>query len=446
MWNESDAPQEPGSAPARLPLAERAHWSAAPPQAKRRRSTRFVAALATGVIAAIGVGIGLHGAPSSSSPTAALTSQPLSGPAQSSSNPDGNAIASKVTPATVNITTTLSSGGEAAGTGQVISPDGLVLTNNHVIADSTSIQVDIGGTGNTHPATVLGYDVTDDVAAIKIQGVSGLTTIDRGDSSSLSVGDNIVAVGNALGRGGTPAAAAGTVTALNQTITASDEGGANPETLHGLIQVDAGIQPGDSGGPLVNTDGQVVGMDTAASTGGNSFGLDTQASSEGYAIPIERAVSIAENIASGNGGTNIHLGTGKGLLGVEVTDGTSNGNGSSGGFTDPFGGNGNSGSGSSGGFTDPFGGNSNSDGSASSSQSGDGASVQNVQSGSAADQAGIQQGDVITGVDGHSVTSASDLTDAMSRYNPHDHVQIAWTDSDGNTHNATVELGSGPPA
>jgi S1-C subfamily serine protease len=431
MWNESAAPQEPAGSP-------------------RNRSSRFGAALAIGLIAAIGVGVGLHDESSSSAPTAALMAQPLNTPAQPSATPDVNAIASQVTPAIVNITTTLSSGGEAAGTGQVISSNGLVLTNNHVIADATSIQVDIGGTGNTHSATVLGYDVTDDVAAIQIQGVSGLTTINRGDSSSLSVGDNIVAIGNALGKGGAPSVATGTVTALNQTITASDEGGGNAETLNGLIQVDAGIQPGDSGGPLVNTNGQVVGMDTAASTGTGQFGFDSQASNAGYAIPIERAVSIAENIASGSGGTNIHLGTGKGLLGVEVSDGqntngTGNSTGGSGDLTDPFGGNsngfGSGGFGSSGGFSDPFG---NSNGS--SSQSGNGAFVQNVQSGSAADQAGIQQGDVITAVDGHSVTSASGLSDAMSQYNPRDHVRIDWTDTNGNTHNATVELGSGPPA
>jgi S1-C subfamily serine protease len=399
-----------------------------PPEPPRRnRSSRFVAALVVGLIASIGVGIGLHDASSSSSPSAGFAPQPLtSNNGQSSSNADVNAIASRVTPAIVDITTTLSGGGEAAGTGMVISSDGLVLTNNHVIADSTSIQVDIGGSGNTHSAKVVGYDVADDVALVQIQGVSGLKTIDRGSSSTLSVGDNIVAIGNALGRGGTPAAVGGSVTALNQTITASDEGGGNAETLHGLIQVDAGIQPGDSGGPLVDTNGKVVGMDSAASSGGGRFGFDSQASSEGYAIPIERAVAIAEKIASGSGGTNIHLGSGKGLLGVEVTNGSSSGGGNGGGF--------------GGQFNDPFG----NDGS--SSQSGDGASVQSVQPGSAADSAGIQGGDVITGIDGHTVSSATDLTNAMAQYNPHDKVRVDWTDSNGNARHATVELGTGPPA
>ena len=133
-------------------------------------------------------------------------------------------------PTIVDINTTLEGGGEAAGTGMVISSNGLVLTNNHVIANSTSIQVSIGGTGYEHTAKVVGYDVPDDVALVQIQGVSGLKTISIGDSSSLSVGDDIVAIGNALGRGGTPSANGGTVTALNRTITASDEGGGNAET------------------------------------------------------------------------------------------------------------------------------------------------------------------------------------------------------------------------
>jgi S1-C subfamily serine protease len=172
-------------------------------------------------------------------------------------------------------------------------------------------------------------------------------------------------------------------------------------------------------------------MDTAASSGSGRFGFDTQASSEGYAIPIERALSIAGKIASGNGGTNIHLGSGKALLGVGVPPSNSSS------------GNGNGGFGGRNGFNDPFGGNGNGNGS--SSQSADGVTVQNVQSGSAADQAGIQQGDVITAVNGHSVSTSSDLTNALSQYNPHDHVRIDWTDSNGNTQHATVELGSGPP-
>ncbi|HZP31270.1 MAG TPA: trypsin-like peptidase domain-containing protein [Acidimicrobiia bacterium] len=447
MSNESEAaPTPPAATPARVPLAVPVGWGAAPPPPpppgppplppappqygfpmgpppaeppRRRRVSRFAVALVIGLVASIGVGIGLHDATSSQSPSAGFASQPIRTPnGQSSSNSDVASIADRVTPAVVDITTTLAGGGEAAGTGMVISSSGLVLTNNHVIADSTAIQVDIGGTGNTHSAKVVGYDVADDIAVIQVQGVSGLKTISQGDSSTLSVGDDVVAIGNALGRGGTPTAVGGTVAALDQTITASDEGGRDAETLRGLIQIDADIQPGDSGGPLVDTNGRVVGMDTAASTGGGRFGFDVQSSNEGYAITIEKAVSIAEKITSGTGGTNIHLGSSRALFGVSVT------NGSGGGFR--------------GRFPDPF--------DDSGSSSGNGAVVQNVQSGSAADSAGIRTGDVITAVNGRSVSSASDLTNAVTQYDPHDRVRVDWTDSNGDAHHATVELGSGPPA
>jgi S1-C subfamily serine protease len=437
-WGAAPPPPPPTLPPAPPQYGWGAPPPAQPPQPRRRRPG-FLAALIVGLIACLGVGIGLHDATSSNSPTAGFTSQQLRTRQQTNlgSNADVSAIADQVDPAVVDITTTLEGGGEAAGTGMVISSNGLVLTNNHVIANSTSIQVAIGGTGSERTGKVVGYDVADDVALVQIQGVSGLKTISQGNSSGLSVGDDVVAVGNALGRGGTPSATGGTVTALNRTITASDEGGGNAETLRGLIQVDAGIQPGDSGGPLVDTSGKVVGMDTAASTGGGGFGFDNQASSEGYAIPIERAISIAEKIASGQGGTNIHLGGTRALLGVSVDTSQSSsgndfggGNGFFGGGRNGFGDNGN-------GFND---GNSNSNG------DGTGAVVGSVASGSAADSAGIVQGDVITAVDGQTIDSNSALAPAITAHNPHDKVRVDWTDSSGDAQHATVELGSGPPA
>ena len=148
----------------------------------------------------------------------------------------------------------------------VLSSDGKVLTNNHVISGATSISVTDIGNGKTYSAKVVGYDRTHDVAVLQLQNASGLQTTPLGDSSKVSVGDSVVGVGNAGGVGGTPSAAAGTVTALNQTITASDDGNGTSEQLSGLIQVNADIQPGDSGGSLVNSQGQVVGIDTAGST------------------------------------------------------------------------------------------------------------------------------------------------------------------------------------
>ena len=172
-------------------------------------------------------------------------------------------IVNKVKPGLVLINTTLQYDSEAAaGTGMVINADGLVLTNNHVIEDSTKITATVTSTGKTYPARVVGYDQTGDVALIQLQNASGLTTVPIGNSSSVKAGEAVVAMGNAEGQG-TITATAGHVTALNQTITASDEAGSTTsETLYGMIQTNADIVPGDSGGPLASSAG-VIGMDTA---------------------------------------------------------------------------------------------------------------------------------------------------------------------------------------
>jgi S1-C subfamily serine protease len=160
-----------------------------------------------------------------------------------------------------------------------------------VIDGATSISVTLVSTGRSYPARVVGTDPTADVAVLQLQGVSGLKTIKT--ASAVSVGDSVVAIGNAGGVGGTPAVVTGTVQAVNQTITASDQNGANAEQISNLIQTNAPIQPGDSGGPLVNTAGQVIGIDTAASSGSRF----NSAASVGFAIPIDNALSIAKQIA-----------------------------------------------------------------------------------------------------------------------------------------------------
>ena len=154
----------------------------------------------------------------------------------------------------------------AKGTGIVLTSNGEILTNNHVINGATSVSVTDIGNGKTYKATVVGYDESHDIAVLQLSGASGLTTATTGDSSTVNVGDSVVALGNAGGAGGTPSVAAGAVTALNQSITASDESSGSSEQLTGLIETNADIQAGDSGGPLVNSHGQVIGIDTAAST------------------------------------------------------------------------------------------------------------------------------------------------------------------------------------
>ena len=226
-------------------------------------------------------------------------------------------IATRVDPALVDIVSTL--GDEqatAAGTGIVLTSNGEILTNNHVIRGATSIKVTDVGNGKTYTATVVGYDASHDVAVIQLQNASGLTIASLGDSSTVQTGDTVTALGNAGGKGGTPSVAAGTVTALNQSITASDEGSGISEQLTGLIETNADIQPGDSGGSLVNSYGQVIGMNTAASSGSQFQSQSGQTAEQAYAIPIDAATSIAKQIEAGTASANVHIGA-TAFLGIE---------------------------------------------------------------------------------------------------------------------------------
>ncbi len=299
----------------------------------------------------------------------------------------------------VDIDTTLSyQNGEAAGTGIVLTSDGIILTNNHVISGATSIKATDIGNGQTYTATVIGYDRTHDVAVIKLQNASGLKTASIGNSNKVSVGDAVVGIGNAGGVGGTPSTAQGQVTALDQAITAQDESNGTSEKLTGLIQTNANIQPGDSGGALVNSSGQVIGMDTAASTG---FSFQTQGN-QGFAIPINTAMSIADQIRAGKTSSTIHLGA-TAFLGVEVN-------------------------------TSP---------SAAGTQ---GATISGAIPNGPAAGAGIGAGDVITSLGGSPVDSPNSLTNLIGRYHPGDRVSVQWTDPSGGTHSATVTLANGPAA
>jgi S1-C subfamily serine protease len=328
---------------------------------------------------------------------------------------DVAAIAAKVDPSVVDVNTTLPQGA-AAGTGMVISSSGEVLTNNHVIDGATSVSVTVAS-GSTYQANVVGYDASQDVAVLQLQGAPKLPVV-ASSTSEPSVGDPVVALGNALGRGGTPAAVEGSVTAVNQTITATADDGSNPETLNGMIQVDAAIQPGDSGGPLVNADGQVIGMDSAGSrnqqagftpfpspSGSNSSsGTD---STVGFAVPIQSALSIAHQIESGTSSDNVNTGS-RAILGVEVLAPNSQS-----------------------GLGD---------------QSASGVSITGVESGTPADTAGLTAGDVIVSIDANPVGSMSDLMRALAKHHPGDRVQVGWIDTSGQRQDATVALVAGSPA
>jgi len=311
-------------------------------------------------------------------------------------------IAAKISPDLVDINTNLSYQDEqAAGTGMVLTSNGEILTNNHVIDGATSISVTDVGNGQTYKANVVGYDRTGDVAVIQLVGASGLQTAPIAKSGT-SVGQGVVGVGNAGGAGGTPSSAGGSVTALDQGITASDSGGGNSENLTGLIETNCDIQPGDSGGSLVNSSGQVVGMDTAASTGA----VGTSAT-QAYAIPISTALSIARNIENGRASSTIHIGA-TGFLGIQVEDSSGTGNSQQG--------------------------------------SSSGAVVDGTLVGSPGAGAGLSQGDLITGVDNTPITDSTDLSNALELHHPGDVIRLAWTDQSGVTHTSSVTLAVGPPA
>ncbi len=181
---------------------------------------------------------------------------------------------------------------ELEGTGMIVTSSGDVVTNDHVVAGARSITVTLHGSSTTHRATLVGADQTDDIALLRIEGVSGLPTVTFGDSSTVQVGDPVVAIGNALGLGGSPTVTSGIISAENRQITASrDDGGT--ETLGGMLQTDAAINPGNSGGPLVDSAGQVVGMNTAGA-GTSSDGSSAQ--DIGFAIPSNRISAVVDRL------------------------------------------------------------------------------------------------------------------------------------------------------
>lgn len=290
----------------------------------------------------------------------------------------------------VDVTTNLAyQSASAAGTGMVLAASGEVLTNNHVIRGATTIRVIDPSSGRSYPATVVGYSVANDVAVLQLQGASHLRTVHVA-SLGVKVGQRVTAVGNAGGANGKPIAATGKVTAVGQSIVASDGQGIS-EQLVSLIQTDAALQPGDSGGPLLNASGRVVGMNTAA-----SVGFRFQTVNQAYAIPIGRALGIARLIVAGQASVTVHVGSTP-FLGVSVGQGPN------------------------------------------------GLVVGSVVAGSPADQAGIVAGDTLTSLDGQPVSSYDSLSALILQHTAGDTVTLQWIDQTGATQTAAVQTVAGPP-
>jgi S1-C subfamily serine protease len=288
--------------------------------------------------------------------------------------------------------------GAAAGTGIVLSSSGEVLTNNHVIRGATAIKVVVPGTGRSYKARVVGYDVPDDVAVLQLAGASNLKTAALATGEPLRVGQKVSATGNAGGTGSL-ATVTGAVTGLRRTIVAGDDEG-DSEQLTGLIETDAAVVAGDSGGPLRDAGGNVVGMTTAASPS-NQFTFEQASSSDAYAIPIGKALAVAQKIEAGTSTTAIHVGA-TAFLGVGIA--------------------------TAGGYYDTA-----------------GVVVTDVESGGPADRAGLVAGDVIVRVDGHAVASSTALRLRLLAKHPGQKVSITYADRYGSTTTVTAKLASGPP-
>jgi S1-C subfamily serine protease len=412
-----------------------------PPRSGVGKTLAYAAVAVLAAAAGAGAAVALNHSSSSSGSSA---SSPLNGNGGSQSNPFGNAnpypsygsgsggnsgsgsassgtgslnaaaLAKQVDPGIVDVDSNLQySDATAQGTGMVISSSGLVLTNNHVIDQATSVTVTLVTSGKTYAAKVIGYDSTDDVALLQLEGASNLKTVTLSDSAKAKVGEAVLALGNAGGRGGAPSTAQGTIQAVNQSIQASDSGAGTTEKLHGMIETNTPIEQGDSGGPLVNGSGQVVGMDTAANSSTTGFGGASSATT-GFAIPISTAIAIADNINAGKASSTVHIGL-AGFMGVNVADAANPSECSSGG--DGFGGG--------------FGAN---------SPVSSGALICQVYPKSPATSAGLASGDVITSVNGTSISSAAGLTNETAGSHAGDKFAISYVDQYGAKHSTTVTL------
>ncbi|MFD2080640.1 putative serine protease PepD [Actinopolymorpha cephalotaxi] len=364
----------------------------------RRRSAAGVAALAL-VAGLLGGGVGAaatdyfgHDQPGSSS---TALDEPAARSQNAASAPVGSVqqVADKVLPSVVSITIATSQG-TGNGSGIVLSDDGLILTNNHVAAAGSQggrLSVTFND-GKTVKASVVGTDPTTDLAVIRANRKSGLHPAQLGRSSDLSVGQNVVAIGSPLGLSGT--VTSGIVSAKNRPVRSSDSGSdqSSSNTVIDAIQTDAAINPGNSGGALVNMAGQVVGINSAIATLGSSMGGQSGSIGVGFAIPIDEARPIAKELIANGRAEHAQL-----AVSVTATSGN--------------------------------------DG------VGNGASLQAVNAGGAADKAGLRKGDVITKVDDRQISDPDSLIAAVRSYRPGDKVTVTYVRG-GTSKTVDVTLGT----
>jgi putative serine protease PepD len=381
-----------------------------PPRQKRSRAgVLAVGAVAIAVVSA-GIGgaaatvveLGTHSAGGSG--TGLIPGAAPSVPAANMPPGSVEQVATKVVPSVVMLETDMGRASEE-GSGIVLSADGLILTNNHVVAAASKPPSGPGGPGGpagpagpppkttvtfsdgrTAPFTVLGADPTSDIAVIRVQGISGLTPISLGSSSDLRVGQPVVAIGSPLGLSGT--VTTGIISAMNRPVSTTGESG-NQNTVLDAIQTDAAINPGNSGGALVNMSGQLVGVNSAIATlGADSPDAQSGSIGLGFAIPVDQAKRIADELISTGKATHASLG-------VQVT----------------------------------------------SDKSTPGAKVVEVVQGGAASTAGVPKGVVVTKVDDRPINSADALVAAVRSKAPGDKVSLTFQDPGGGSRTLQVTLG-----
>ena len=287
----------------------------------------------------------------------------------------------KVQPSVVSIDVK-GSGEEDQGTGMIITSNGLVVTNNHVIAAAVNggtITVTETGTTKSLKATLVGTNPIDDVALIRINKVKNLPTVTFGNSNALVAGDAVVAIGNALGlAAGTPTVTSGIVSALGRTVTAGTS--TSSETLDNMIQTDAAINPGNSGGPLLDSRGDVIGMNTAVA---GTLSDGTSAQNIGFAIPVATIESLLKTLKAGESIVNHGA-----FIGVEISSMSPE-------LQAEYG------------FSVSY-----------------GAVVMSVISGTGAAKAGVKQGDIIVGINNTAVNSAQDVSSIVSALRPGDQISL----------------------
>jgi S1-C subfamily serine protease len=404
------------------------------PHERKPRSRTLIPLL----VAAFGIALGAGGIgllrplPRAAAPRLAVTAAHQG--ARASPPPlSDSAIKARIEPSVVDVTATLTYDDEtASGTGFVINAStGLILTNNHVIRDATSVAVTVPGTGQSYPARIVGVNVAADIAVLQIRRVPGLAGAPLGRSAAIGAGAPVISFGNQAGAGGSPVIAHGVISGTGRTIQAADGASGFSETLHNMLATTARIEPGDSGGPLADSTGAVIGIDTAAGTGG---------AATGYAIPIDTAMAVERQIAAGHAGPGISLGV-SGFLGVVVGSGSARSpavqkaqESSRTGSAGPSG------------------------ASSCAPTQADvkvpaavapvpaGALVVGVLCGTGAATAGITAGDVITAANGRRVASPNVLTGIVSGSRPGTVVAVTWVSTAGLTRTAQIRLSQAPAA